>query len=360
MITSHIETQEHAQLVAHHNGRKEYQCPYKVTTTRADDDAEDIVEYFDDLGRGLGRTLRYGKRTDASVICTSIAPTRIPQSDRHWNVILTYQPPENDEEPGTDPEGNPTLDPLDRRWQITTGTRNHQVTAWRAWNIDAMPIDGGDSGYQRPLWTLGPVCNSVGTPFDPPLTKSTTETILRITAPMPSFYALYLNHWTNKINSHNHRWSNYLVRYYGFEQQGFERWTVRCESAGANARWFQGMIYYEYSYEFAFRDRANALNPQDGWLESVLDRGLARRAAPGDPDGEGGTISQDGWKAGMAVAAAIRDTEGDPVPELVLLDGSGQPLGEAAASAEGVFIRWRLDPETSFTTAAGFPLDIFE
>jgi hypothetical protein len=139
----------------------------------------------------------------------------------------------------------------------------------------------------------------------------------------------------------------------------FEPFTVKCTGAGATFFRQKNENYWRYTYEFRMRARATATNPLDGWLETVLDRGLTRWAGKGADDGFGGSFSLAGTdhEDGMAHAATIRGPLGDRVPELVLLDGHGSPLAsDAAAAAEGIYFRWRVNP---IEDLRAIPLKIF-
>jgi hypothetical protein len=60
----------------------------------------------------------------------------------------------------------------------------------------------------------------------------------------------------------------------------------------------------------------------------------------------------------MAEASAIRDITGERVPEMVLLDGHGQPLrGSDTYTAPPVYFRWRVHP---FSYFPGIKLDIWD
>ena len=141
--------------------------------------------------------------------------------------------------------------------------------------------------------------------------------------------------------------------------QLFEPFTLKCTGAGASYFRQNGENYWRYTYEFRHRARATETNPLDGWLETVLDRGLTRVAGKGDDDGFGGSFSMagDDHEDGMAHSAAIRGPLGDRIGELVLLDGHGAPLVPGSGDDEGVYFRWRVNPLADFRA---LPLPIFD
>lgn len=353
------EAKEHATLTASLGGKQEWSAPYLLTSDNPLDDALTCVEFMHDIGRGLLNSFRYGDREDLSTWCKSVAPTRIPNSVKHWQVICTYSPldPKDD---GQDDDGNPTENPLDWRYEISCGTQFFQTPVWQAWNIDPMPTDKnmGTGGYLRPAETLGPIINSAGIVYDPPLLRETPETVLRITGNWPEYWAANLTAYAGCINPDPLRWSDRLRRFYGFRDEIFDSYCVLCAAVTANYRHDNGVDYWQYTYEWRIRTRASDINPQDGFLETILDRGISRLAKGGSPDGQGGTISPSDIQVGMADAAPIRDVDGERVPEVVLLDGHGQPLqGSSTSAAPPVYFRWRIHPYALFQV---LPLYIFK
>jgi len=350
-----------ADLVAKRGGKREWVCPYNLKVDSATDDGQTIVDYFDTIDRGLSMGMIYGDREDLTVICKEIHPTRDPNSRFHWTATLHYSAldaTENQDQ--VDEDGNPAENPLDWRYDISSGTANIQIPVDKAWNVDQMPKDGTAPGYVRPADTLGPVHNSAGIIYDPPLLVDITETVLRISGNLPSYAQSKLTGKANRINQGTLVWHSTLLQKYGFEMASFPQYCVLCSAATADFRRENGIAYWRYTYEFRIRERASATNPIYGHLETVLDRGITRIANAGAPDGAGGTISAGDIEVGMAEAAAIRDWQGERVPELVLLDGHGRPLqGSSTLSAPPVYFRWRKHPYAEFAYSS-VPLKIFD
>src|SRR3990172_7303213 len=321
------EAKEHATLTALRGGKREWTAPYILTVDDPRDDAKACVDFMDTIGRGLSSSFRYGDREDAFSFCKQITPTRMPGSALHWQVICqssTLDPKDNSDK--EDEDSQPAENPVDWRYEISSGTQFFQVPVWKAWNMDPMPVGGAGAGYQRTVNSLGPVHNSAGVVYDPPLTCEVPETVVRLSGNAFEFWAAILTVNAGTINQFAVAWSDRLCEKYGFHAQSFAAHCVLCASATADYRVENGYRFWRYTFEFRLRTPADATNPQDGFLESVLDRGLTRIANPGAPDGRGGTYSSGDFKAGMAEAAAVRDIEDRRVPEMVLLDGHGQPL----------------------------------
>lgn len=355
------EAQQHATLTAGIGDNDEWDCPYIVTVDSARDDGRTIVNYFDSIGRGLGSRLYYADREELLVVCRSITPVRRAGSRSVWDVMLHYGPINvRDQQTREDEDGNPATDPLDYRWDVSTGVQYFQTPVWQAWNVDPFPPADGDlTGYSRAADTLGPIHNSAGVVLDPPLMRNQTEHIVRITANVSMYDQVWAD-VANHINRFALTWSERLKTKYRMVPTTIEKYCLLCTSAGAVYRRENSRDYWAWTWEFAVRTRATETNPQDGFLESVLDRGITRIANAGAPDGAGDTISSADVELGMAEAAAIRDWQGERVPEMVLLNGHGQPLqGSDTWSAPPVYFRWRVHPyeELNFL---GLPVPIFK
>jgi hypothetical protein len=338
------EAAPHATLVATLGGHRVWTCPYVLTTDNPRDDPKTCVDFMDTIGRGLRTTLRYGDREDSTVWCKSLAPTRMPGSAVHWQVIATYEP--------SSLTSKDSDDPLDWRWDISVTSAPVQVAVEKAWNVDPFPLGGAGLGIKRAVDTLGPVHNSAGTVYDPPLMRDITELVLRVTGNLATYSSSVQLAFVNCINDAPIQWSPVMVAKYGFEPATFDQYCVLCSGMSADFMHDASGDYWQHTFEFRLRTRASDghfQNPQDGFLETVLDRGIARSAKAGDPDGDGGTISALDIEDGMAEAEAIRDSKGGRVPELVLLNGHGQPLqGGDVNVYPPVYFRWRVHPYAYF------------
>jgi hypothetical protein len=353
-----VEAKDHATLKLSLDGKDEWTAPYLITVDSPRDDAMTVANYLTSIGRGLGTTFVYGDREDPYVVCKTITPTRISNSATHWQAILSYSPMDEEDE-NNDDEGNQSDDPEEWRYDISCGIQYYQVPVWKAWNVDQMPYGGAGGGYVRAAESLGPVINSAGIVYDPPLMREIPETVLRVTGNLLDFRGQDLTQFPGHINQFALRWHSKLTGSYNFLAQTFDPYCVLCNGITASFQRAKYYDYWQYTCEIKIRQRADALNPQDGFLESVLDRGITRIANSGAPDGAGGTISPSDIETGMAVASPIKDWQGDRVPELMLLDGHGQPLqGCNTVGAPPVYFRWRIHPYADFTDRS-FPLMIF-
>lgn len=356
-VISATAAQEHATVSKTRDGGTKYTCPYHVRTDSARDGGDVIVAYFEALGYGLGASLRYADMVDDFAFCDTIAPVRQSRSRTDWLCTLSYSPTdESKEEQHEDEDGNLTEDPLEWRYEISSSTATVQVPVWKAWNIDPFPVAGSTGGYVRGVNTLGPVVNSAGIVLDPPLMKAMPEMVLQVSGNVDRYLRPWVLDYVDAINDTDLKFHPDLVSKYDVEDSLFEPYTVKCSAAGAQYHRQNDTNYWRYSYEFRFRNRASADQPVDGWLVSVLDRGLTRSAGPGEDDGFGGSFSQsDDHETGMTHKEPIRGPLGGRVGELVLLDGAGQPLTSSDEDV-GVYFRWRVN---HFEHFAAIPLKIF-
>jgi len=357
---------EHAQptadMVADRSGHR-YNAPYIVKVDSARVTPLEIVEYFgNDLNRGLDSPFRYADASDPFSYCDSIAPRRRPGSQYVWDVILTYSTPtardqESEQREWTDEDGIPTRDPFAWKGEMSISTQYVQVPVWRAWNYDDFPIGSTTGTYHRPAGTLGPVVNSAGVVLDPPLTMDYPERVIHITKNIAEWNDLNAVSHENHINGTTLQFAGSVVSAFELTQQTFLVYELKCTSIqGRYAEVADAdgtrVRYWQCSMEFRVRNRSPLGDPFDGWLESVLDRGLSRGAAVGDPDATGGQYASNDLESGMARAAAVRGPDGDRVGEVILLDGTGQPLTDLTGTdaQDGVYCRWRLNPESDLIT----------
>jgi hypothetical protein len=181
---------------------------------------------------------------------------------------------------------------------------------------------------------FGPILNSAFMPIVP-----AQETDLHIAVVRRSFYHAdfdqdLVNQLLGRVNS------NDLT----FNRNGYiGSWpatTAKVVEYGGTLEFINGL--------FVWRNRVEVHIHPHGWRRQICDRGLVRRAMPGDPDGAGGSISASDMVAGVPAVRAITDVAGIPVARDVLLDGDGQPLIDDAVIPAAVYGLWAVDPEVAF------------
>lgn len=267
---------------------------------------------------------------NALSILKSMAADRADGTLDAWYVRLSYSPADDEREERPDENGNMTAVPSDWRDEIDTGTM--QITV----PVEKAIYRGGFVGVAGALKAVGELMipmNSAFVPFDPGLEKEVGITTYRVTKFRDSYSGATMAARRNKVNSDN------VV----FNKPAYkltDTWaprTARIVSAGGQFQVNGDQAYWRHVYEVH-------INP-DGWREDVVDRGLSARAMPGDPDGQGGTISMATFKNGQPAARALLDWDLVPLTEPILLNGDGQPLG---AGLPPVYITYQKYDEVPF------------
>lgn len=329
-------------------GEHKYEARYSVTVDNAQDGPHTIANYLEANGYPIGIPYEYGPESDLLSFLSGITSTRKDKSLFEWDVVLSYEPADpgqNEERSTPGGSGERSSDPISWEVDFSIGTSLIQVPAWKAWNVDAFPLGGAGSGYARTANTLGAVVNSAGVVLDPGLMRTVAEVTIRIRKNLTIGDVAHTN-YANKLNSAQVQFPSSICTNYSLAACVFPVHTLRCFGVVQTYRRTNATRYFESDWDIRYRCAADTINPLDKWYETVLDRGISRRAISGDPDGRGGTISANDVKTAMARTAAIRDVDGARAAELVLLDGHGQP---ASSDSAGVFFRWRLDGEMDFS-----------
>ncbi len=151
------------------------------------------------------------------------------------------------------------------------------------------------------------ITNSSLETFDPPLTEEASTLILRVERNEASYNALIAADYMGSVNN-----DVFL---------GLPAGTCKLTAwDGARVK-AAGLVYWEITYEIQIRYTANE-TPQKGWRRRILDQGFRIK---------------DGTDAdGKPKFKILKDTDGNPLTEPVLLDGAGARL--AASNTNGVFL----------------------
>jgi len=160
-------------------------------------------------------------------------------------------------------------------------------------------------------WEGNPILTSSDEPFDPPMTEEFDDLIMRATYNLAVFNPIGAMNYKGAINS------DYFL---GFAP---EQAKVKVYS-GREIRAITGNYYVEISLEIHFR--------ASGWERKPLDQGFRVKGAITD---------------GVQEYTTIKDDEGNPISEPVLLDGLGQRL---AAGEPVVRLGFWTKPRLPFTT----------
>lgn len=156
-----------------------------------------------------------------------------------------------------------------------------------------------------------PLTNSAKESFDPPISREVDDLVLSFVRNEESFDQVVAASFKNAVNAD--------------EFLGFEPGTVKCTRFDGEEAQAADQKYFVVSYEFQIR--------YDGWKRRILDQGF--REDTGSTDDDGNTIYE-----------IIKDTDGNPVREPVLLDGEGKILAEGE---DAVFLEKQIYPELDFS-----------
>jgi hypothetical protein len=181
--------------------------------------------------------------------------------------------------------------------------------------------------------TTGPVTNSAGIPVVPTPEIQGSKSGYRVRWRKLTWFdfGAYLNTVNNNaytLTAHNTNEKNTTPGPIMF-QKTFAPGTLRLNHVEAPIITLYDQRWYDVMMEFI----------EDDHYHYETDRGLARAAGPGDPDGRGGTFSNADFVDGKARLARLTDPDGNPLTEPVLFDGMGNPIDNPQPS-DAVFLRW--------------------
>lgn len=291
----------------------------------------------------IGKVFSYGTSNGYSLaaVCRTISATPIAKSEGCYEVEVGYEPideEENDQPPERklDRNGKATSNPLEWADEIEISNYQIMLVAEQGTFRQTVPNVGGNPILRADRESA--IINSAGVPFDPPPEYELDVEVLRIT----KYVAGYDNSLRNYVSAVNNDAVTINKVDYKFKYD-FGPYTCKIKNVAFTYGNQNGVKFYRQVAELH-------INPA-GWRRQILDRGMARKAMAGDPDGNGSIISaSDAPEAGNPVFRRIVDADGYPITEPVLLDGKGQPL---SPDKPPVFLEYSLYHETAFAGLAG-------
>lgn len=314
--------------------RRKYAASHRVLCNSLNDDAEVVLDYFKRTTSlpYPGRIYRFGNGVDSSAICKNLTADRVQNSDTMFIAKADFEPPQGDKEQNEDENGNSTDDPLNWHDEISITSTQISLPVWRA------TIQGGFKGVaaaMRPPGTIGPIVNSAFVPFDPPLEEEDHIGVYRFTKRILRWDDAEAERFRNAVNN-----QAFVINKpaYGFRKIVRQHRGL-IKTFDGNFAIANGVKHYVRVVELWVHPRT--------WRREVLDMGLGFRAMPGDPDGEGGTISQVDIVDGMPQTRRAQDGQGYPITEPIMLNGDGQAL-DLAAREEPVFLTYSTKAELNF------------
>ncbi len=149
--------------------------------------------------------------------------------------------------------------------------------------------------------------NSADEPFDPPIQEEAHDIILRIVRNEQSYNPLVASNFKKSVNESQFLW--------------FPPQTVKCPVYESVRMRKANLFYCQVKYEFAIRTDMDSESQYIGWKRRILDQGFREKTGNNEN--------------GQPKYALIKDDDGSPVSQPVLLNGSGERL---AAEADPVFL----------------------
>ena len=307
---------------------KTYTLGYYVVTSAVTDQSPTILEYFRTNGPWIGQTLNVLGSVDRAVEVSSVEPKRL--GPKQWRVTVTWRSPDQDQtNPNKDGSGNETNDPFDWSDEVSVTFSKLQVPCYKAKHRGGL-FGVGDGFEMTPA-------NSATVPFNPPLMRDMAVRIVRISKYVRDYDGAVNGKWIDVVNSD--------IVNINKPQQNFrdtwEKFTAKVENFGGT---FQ-VVNKKKVWKVDLEVHVHPIS----WRDEVPDRGLHRRAIPGDADGLGGTFGQ--LLQTQLPVVRITDKQGHPVSEEVLLSGFGAPKPHTVPP---VFITYQKYEERAFKGALNF------
>lgn len=277
-----------------------------------------------------GRTFNYGNGFDTSSVCRSVQVDYLENSAGLHSLRARYEPisgPGSDDPKtvGLDGSGKKTEDPLKFHQTIDVSWTPVSVPMEKALFLGFNP-PGIVNPFLKP-GTTGPVVNSAIVPFDPTLESTLYIKVIRLGRNVPQYLGTLYDTFNGSVNS---ALSVISRPVFGF-QQSIPKHGGKV-LIGASLGEENGKFFWHQTAEVQIHPRT--------WVREVVDRGVTRRRAFGDPKDGGGTISTDDLEHGV-FHEPIKDAEDFPITEPILLNGNGQPLEPGKPA---VFLKYLDDP----------------
>lgn len=309
-------------------GRGERQLAiWRVLTNSALDQSLTVLEWF--YANRVAKGDAYAFANDAALgigppIAKRIFAERELKSNHVWLVFVEY---DNDNQ-DVDASGDPTDDPLSFRATISEQTVQYTKALTKATYVKGF---SGDAEVYRVPGSVGPVQNSAGIPVLPPPEVEDSRVVVRIGRPAALIAATAHDDMINAVNL-----TSFTIDHFGYLRFVPAK-TARIREITVGLR-------RENNTDFWEKEVHLDIFP-DTWRLKIYDLGLVARAAPGDPDGNGGTLSQSDMVTGVPQYRQILDKDGNPITDPVPLNGNGQPAVPGAAPVQIEYIQYPKERE---------------
>lgn len=242
---------------------------------------------------------------DTRCFCDKITPKRLASSRQIWEVTCSYTNK-------LDEEDEPDENPLSRPWKLSWTSQLFTKVAERGIKRETINA-GGTTIVPAPGGSIeGPIINSAGDQFDPPVEIEQSNwqlTAKKNIATVPT----WLMDYRDSLN-------NSQITIAGIN---FGKGELRINSMSIGEYAFENTIGF-YPFEIQIAQRSET------WMRELLDQGTH----------EVKTVNIGG--AATVSRLRIVDKKGQHVTEPVRLDGGGVKLPDLAAVEDSVFIRYQV------------------
>ena len=288
----------------------------RVFRLRTDDPADgpqtvcqhsELPEYRDEY--------RAGNDYDESAKLKQKTPTQ-GASRLDWTVACQYAP-DSESESNESPDGSSGQNPFSWNDEVDISTISSTVPVIRARMMsEKLGIPGRKNG------SLGPVVNSAGTIYDPPLETTGYVNVVRIVRNHQSPRWDESNQYRNTVNSSDvvliPRTPAIKMGLWITKGEGF------CLPFHITSKIINDTHVWVHTYEVHIK--------RGGWIVEVPDRGFCTTAAVASP-------GEYGQNDSPLIPRSIFDDAGMLSAEPVLLDGHGAPL---ASGEPAVYIKYEV------------------
>lgn len=295
-----------------------YRCHYKVTVSDDILSPSYVLGHFQ-LTADLpwpGRVFNYAGGFDPTSICKSVDANWTEKSAGQFIVTANYEPAQGNfqQEEQPDNTGRNTTNPL--LWadevDVSYSSISIPVEAAEFRGFAPSPL----VNRHMPIGSFRPITNSALKPYDPSIEEEAQIKIIRITKHSAFSQVEQFNKYIGAINSDTVTINKPA---YGIRDT-FGPFRAYIKGLSGTFAITNGIRHWRQTIEVHVSPLIF------GWLRPIVDRGLDARRGQGDPDGRGGVVSEaDLTTAGVIGHEPIKDKEGVPITEPVLLDGDGQP-----------------------------------
>ena len=324
----------------------EYVARYRVHTDDPNEQSKTVGEWFQLNVVPLGSLYQYaGDTPSLTSFADDISVEQRGASNLIWDVIVTYKPSDNQDK---DENGDPTQDPLAVRPSINFQTAQYSEPVWESELVGVFKsspphttkLNQGGIGGCKPV-ALGdrtPVINTAYSIFDPPLAKDNHRGVVRVQRNLEPPYDMdTLDEYMHAVNSDRFKidkpWSITKI---------FEVGTTKVREIVATERTIRGIDVLEVVMYMDWDEQ--------GWDDDIPDRGLHRRACPGDPTDDGSDVFDPLGNSGpvppKSGMARLLDHDDEPLTMPVPLNGDGAPVPDGVT--DRWWIRYRHYPRRAF------------